>query len=94
MTATPGAGAVTVSGTTAPDASVVIAATLSPTGATDPGGTAHDQPIPTAIRQVTAAGDGSFSVTVPAAAGSDVVSVAASQGGATGHAQQTVTVTG
>ena len=94
MTATPGAGAVTVSGTTAPDASVVIAATLSPTGATDPGGTAHDQPIPTAIRQVTAAPDGSFSVAVPAAAGSDVVSVAASQGGATGHAQQTVTVTG
>jgi hypothetical protein len=31
---------------------------------------------------------------VPAAAGSDVVSVAASQGGATGHSQQTIAVTG
>jgi glucan 1,4-alpha-glucosidase len=94
VTATPGAGAITVSGTTAPDASVVIAATLSPAGATDPNGTAHNQPIPTAIRQITAAQDGSFSVTVPATAGSDVVSVAASQGGATGHTQQTVAVTG
>ncbi len=94
VTATPRAGAVTVSGTTASGASVVVAATLSPAGATDPGGTAHDQPIPTSIRQVTAAPDGSFSATVPAAAGSDVVSVAASRGGATGHFQQTVAVTG
>jgi glucoamylase len=94
VTATPGAGAVTVSGTTSPDASVVVAATLSPAGATDPGGTAHNQPIPTSVRQVTAAPDGSFSATVPAAAGSDVISVAASQGGATGHSQQTVAVTG
>ncbi len=94
VTATPGAAAVTVSGTTAPGASVVVAATLSPTGATDPGGTAHAQPIPTSVGQVTAAPDGSFSVTVPAAAGSEVVSVAAAKGGATGHSQQTVAVTG
>jgi len=94
VTATPGAGAVTVSGTTAPGASVVIATTPSPDGATNPGGTAHNQPVPTAIRQVTAAPDGSFTVTVPAAVGSDVLSVAAAQGGATGHAQETVTVTG
>jgi hypothetical protein len=84
----------TVSGTTAPGASVVVAATLSPAGATDPGGTAHTQPIPTSVRQVTAAPDGAFSVTVPAAAGSDVVSVAAAKGAGTGRSQQTVTVTG
>jgi GH15 family glucan-1,4-alpha-glucosidase len=94
VTTTPAAGAVTVSGTSAPGASVVVAATLSPMGATDPGGTAHSEPVPTAIRQVTAGQDGSFSVTVPATAGSDVVSVSAARGNATGHSQQTVTVTG
>jgi glucan 1,4-alpha-glucosidase len=93
-TVTPATGAVTVSGTTAPGASVVVAATASPTGATDPGGSAHSQPVPTAIRQVTAGQDGSFTVSVPAAAGSDVVSVCASGGDATGHSQQSVTVTG
>jgi glucoamylase len=92
VSATPGSGTVTVSGTTAAGASVVIAATLSPTGATDPGGTAHEQPVPTGIRQVTAALDGSFTATVPAAAGSDVVSVAATKGASTGHAQETVAV--
>ncbi len=93
VTATPGAGAVTVTGTTAPGASVEIAATLSPAGATDPGGTAHNQPVPAAIRQVTAAQDGSFSVTVPLAAGGYVVSAAATHAGATGHMQQSATVT-
>ncbi len=92
VTATPGAGAVMVSGTTAPGASVVIAVTLSPAGATEPDGTAHSQPVPTAVRQVVAGADGSFSATIPLAAGGYVVSVAASHAGTSGHAQQPATV--
>jgi glucoamylase len=90
-TANPGAGAgITVSGTTAPGASVVVAATLSPAGATDPNGTAHSQPVPTVVRELSAAG-GSFSASLPAAAGTWVVTVTASRAGATAHEQLTVT---
>ncbi|HEX3689290.1 MAG TPA: glycoside hydrolase family 15 protein [Solirubrobacteraceae bacterium] len=92
VSTTPGTESVTVAGTTAPGASVVIAATRSPTGATDPGGTAHAQAIPTAIRQVTAGQNGSFAVTIPLAAGDYVLSAAASHAAATGHVQEAATV--
>ncbi len=54
-------GTATVTGTTSPGTSVVVAATLSPSGATQPGGTAHSQPVPTQTQQLTTA-DGSFTV--------------------------------
>lgn len=91
-TATPGSGATTVTGTTAHGASVVIAATLSPAGATDPNATAHAQPVATQLRQLTSAGDGSFSVTLPLTTGTWVVTVTSSQAGATAHEQLAVTV--
>ena len=52
-TAATGNGEVMVSGTTTAGASVVIAATLSPPGATDPNGTAHGAPVPTEVQQLT-----------------------------------------
>jgi glucoamylase len=91
-TATQTATGVTVSGTTAPGASVVVAATLSPPGATDPGGTAHSQPVPTDVAQSTAGGDGSFSTFLPLSAGTWLVTVTASEGSATAHQQLTLTV--
>lgn len=91
-TATPGSSAVTVAGKTTAGSSVVVAATLSPPGATDPNGTAHNQAVPTQLTRQTAAGDGSFSAALPLTAGTWVVTVTSTQGGATAHQQLTVTV--
>src|ERR1039457_6972581 len=69
---------VTVTGTAAPGATVVIDSTLSPAGATDPGGTAHFAPVPTNITEVTA---GTWVITA----------ATVTDAGATGYAQVTVT---
>jgi glucoamylase len=89
----PGATAVSVSGTTVPGASVVVAATLSPSGAVEPNGTAHDQPVPTVLREVAAPG-GSFTTSIPLTTGTWVITVGASRDGATAHTQQTIEVNG
>ena len=92
-TASPTPGGVTVTGTTTPGASIVVAATLSPAGATDPGGTAHSQPVPTTLQQVVAGNDGSYTVPLPLGPlgpGTWVVTVVATHGNATAHIQQTV----
>jgi len=84
--------AITVTGTTAPGATVDIAATLSPAGATDPNGTAHASAVPTAVVSVTASASGAFTATVPAPAGTWVVTATTTTpAGATGYAQLTIT---
>ncbi len=60
---------VTVTGTTAPGATVVLASTLSPAGATDPNGPAHSAAVPTNVTEVQAAADGTFSASLPSPAG-------------------------
>jgi glucoamylase len=92
VTASPSPGAVTVSGKTSLGASLVVAATLSPPGATDPNGTAHNQPVPTHVQHLIVGTDGTFTVSLPLAAGTWVVTVAASQGRTTAHQQLTVSV--
>jgi glucoamylase len=83
---------VTVTGTAAPGATVVIDSTLSPAGATAAGGTAHSAPVPTNITEVTAGGDGKFSASLPSTAGTWVITAAAvTDAGTTGYAQVTVT---
>jgi glucoamylase len=75
----PATGSVTVAGTTAPGATVDVAAV---------GVDADDS---TAVVTTTAAGDGSFSVTVPVAAGSNVLVIAATApDGGTAQAVRTV----
>jgi glucan 1,4-alpha-glucosidase len=91
-TASPTPGGATVSGTTSPGASVVVAATLSPPGATDPNGTAHSQPVPTSVQTLVAANDGSYTASLPLGAGTWVITVTAAQGTATAHQQLTVQV--
>jgi glucoamylase len=91
-TASPTPGGATVSGTTSPGASVVVAATLSPPGATDPNGTAHSQPVPTSLQTLDAANDGSYTASLPLGAGTWVITVTATQGTATAHQQLTVQV--
>jgi glucoamylase len=87
-----GAGSANVTGTTSPGTSVVVAATLSPSGATQPGGTAHGQPVPTQTQQLTTA-DGSFTVPLTLAAGTWVITVTASHGSReTAETQSTVQV--
>ncbi len=76
-----GAGTVTVTGRTAPGARVSVAA--SPTDV----GTA------TTVASATAGGQGEFSVTVPVGFGTNVLTAAASLGGATGYARTTVVST-
>ncbi len=82
---------VTVTGTAAPGATVVVAATLSPPGATQPNGTAHSAPVPTNIATVQAGASGQFSVTLPSPAGTWVITAGETAAGATGYAQVTVT---
>jgi glucan 1,4-alpha-glucosidase len=82
---------VTVTGNATPGATVVLAATLSPSGATDPGGTAHDAAIPTDVVTARAGADGSYSATLSLAPGSWAVTAATGSGRATGYAQATVT---
>jgi glucan 1,4-alpha-glucosidase len=85
---------VTVTGTAAPGASVVVAATLSPPGASDPNGTAHSAPVPTNIATAQADASGQFSVTLPSPAGAWVITAGEmASGGATGYAQVTITST-
>ena len=95
---TPASGAtvttptLTVTGTAAPGATVVIDSTLSPAGATAAGGTAHSAPVPTNITEVTAGGDGKFSASLPSTAGTWVITAATvTDAGTTGYAQVTVT---
>jgi glucoamylase len=90
--ATIGTSTVTVTGTAAPGAAVVVAATLSPPGATQPNGTAHSAPVPTNIATVQAGASGQFSVTLPSPAGTWVITAGeTAAAGATGYAQVTVT---
>ncbi len=76
--ATVNAATVTVTGTTAPGATVDIQST-----ATDTGGA-------TTVTTVRASGSGAFSATVPAPFGTSVITVAATKGNATGYARRTV----
>jgi glucoamylase len=69
---------VTVTGTTAPDATVDVQST-----ATDTGGA-------TTVTTVRADASGAFSATVPAPFGTSVITVAATKGNATGYARRTV----
>jgi glucoamylase len=69
---------VTVTGTTAPGATVDIQST-----ATDTGGA-------TTVTTVQASASGAFSATVPAPFGTSVITVAATKGNATGYARRTV----
>ena len=71
----------TVTGKTAPGASVTIASADTTTGA------------PAAVTSTTAASDGSFSATVPVSFGSNAITVTATANGgrSTGYAQVTVT---
>jgi len=71
----------TVTGTTAPGASVTVAADDTTTGAA------------ASVTSTTAAADGSYSATVPVSFGSDVITVSATAAGgrSTGYAQVTVT---
>ena len=94
--ASPAGGAtvpsLTVTGTAAPGATVVVAATLSPVGATDPNGTAHSAPVPTNVTEVRAGPDGTFSASLPSTAGTWAVTAATvAASGATGFAQVTAT---
>jgi glucoamylase len=75
------ASSTTVTGTTAPRASVVVESADTTTGA------------PAAVASSVAAGDGSFSATVPIGFGSNVITVASAtaSGRSTGYAQVTVT---
>ena len=84
---------VTVTGTAAPGATVIIDSTLSPAGATAAGGTAHSAPVPTNITEVTAGVvGGEFSASLPSTAGTWVITAATvTDAGATGYAQVTVT---
>jgi glucoamylase len=70
----------TVTGTTAPGASVTVAADDTTTGA------------PASVTSTTAAADGSYSATVPVSFGSSAITVAATAAGgrSTGYAQVTV----
>jgi glucoamylase len=86
--------AVTVTGTATPGATVVIAATLSPPGATQPNGTAHSSPVPTNLTQATADASGHYSASVPSPAGTWVITAATALPAATGFAQVTITSTG
>jgi glucoamylase len=74
------ASSTTVTGTTAPGASVTVAADDTTTGA------------PASVSSTTAAADGSFEATVPVSFGSNVITVAATAAGgrSTGYAQVTV----
>jgi glucan 1,4-alpha-glucosidase len=90
VSAVPAGAGLTVTGTAAPGAAVVLAATLSPAGATDPGGTAHSAPVPTELVTARAGADGRYTATVPATAGSWVVTAATAAPAATGYAQTTV----
>ncbi|HEY7103847.1 MAG TPA: glucodextranase DOMON-like domain-containing protein, partial [Mycobacteriales bacterium] len=69
---------VTVTGTTAPGATVDIQST-----ATDTGGA-------TTVTTVQASASGAFSATVPAPFGTSVITIAATKGNATGYARRTV----
>jgi glucoamylase len=91
LTAAAAGTTVTVTGTAAPGATVVLAATLSPAGATDPNGTAHSAPVPTNIVTVQATADGGYTATLPVTSGSWVITAATATATATGYAQATVT---
>jgi glucoamylase len=91
VTAAAAGTTVTVTGTAAPGAALVLAATLSPAGATDPGGTAHSAPIPTAIVTARAGANGTYAATVPVTAGTWVITAATATASATGYAQATAT---
>jgi glucan 1,4-alpha-glucosidase len=85
-------GRVTITGHTRPGARVVAGATLSPAGATDPGGTAHSQPIPT-VTGSTVTRHRSFRLTLTLTPGTWVLTETAMHGARrTAETQQTVVV--
>jgi glucoamylase len=87
----PGTTRVTVFGTAAPRSTVVVGATLSPAGATQPGGTAHDQPVPTRVA-VRVTRTGRFTLPVDLEPGSWVITIVADHARSTAESQQTVQV--
>jgi glucoamylase len=91
LTAAAAGTTVTVTGTAAPGATVVLAATLSPAGATDPNGTAHSAPVPTDVVTAQATADGEYTATLSVTSGSWVITAATATAAATGYAQAAVT---
>jgi glucoamylase len=82
---------VTVTGTAAPGATVVLAATLSPDGATDPNTAAHSAPVPTDVVTARATAAGGYTATLTVTPGSWVITAATAAAAATGYAQATAT---
>jgi hypothetical protein len=80
-------GTVTVTGTARPGATVVLGATLSPAGATDPGGTAHGSAIPTDVVTARGGADGKYTATLSLPPGTWVITAATATASATGYAQ-------
>ncbi|HLI36056.1 MAG TPA: glycoside hydrolase family 15 protein [Streptosporangiaceae bacterium] len=85
---------VTVTGTAAPGVAVVVAATLSPPGATQPNGTAHSAPVPSSITTVRADASGRFAATLPSPPGTWVITAATARPGSSGHARVSITSAG
>jgi glucan 1,4-alpha-glucosidase len=91
LTVSATATTVTLTGSASPGATVVLAATLAPSGATNPNGTAHSVPVLTEIVTARAGADGGYSATLPVTAGTWVVTAATGTTSATGYAQATIT---
>jgi glucoamylase len=77
-------------GTTVATASVTVTGTTAPGATVDVQSTASDTAGTTTTVTVTASASGAFSARVPTPFGTDVITVAASKGGATGYARRTV----
>jgi hypothetical protein len=86
--------AVTVTGTAAPGATVVVGATLSPAGATEPNGTAHSAAVPANVTAVRADASGHFSASLPSPSGTWVITAATARPGSSGHARVSITSAG
>jgi glucoamylase len=80
-------------GTSTNDTSVLLTGTTEPGATVTVAATPVDVPGDTTRLTTTAAGDGSFSFTVPLIFGANVLTVGASKGGATGYARLTVSST-
>jgi glucoamylase len=90
-------GQTTLTITSRADQSAVSGSPVTVTGTTEPGSTVYvaatntDQNSQTTTASTTAAGDGSYSVSVPVTGGTTVLNVVAvSPGGATAHAERSV----
>ena len=78
-------------GTSTNDTSVDVTGTTEPGAVVTVAATPVEIPGDTTRVTTTAAGDGSFSVTVPLIFGANVLTVASAKGGATGYAHRTIT---